>query len=261
MKPPGMSTPTATPIGSPAVLVPSLKGKVHRPQRTFLYGPAGVGKSTLASLARDPLYLDTDRESDELDVRRHTVLSWAELRAYAQRPGEYGTLVIDNASKAEIMCVKHTLENVPVEAKGSSTTATSIESYGWGKGYRHTYDTWLLLLADLDRVTEAGHDVILIGHEITETVPNPGGEDFIRYEPRLQRQKAGSILSRTVEWADHVLYIGYDVVAKDGKARGNGTRTIYPQARPTWLAKSRKLKDPIPWNDPTDGSIWKLISQ
>lgn len=261
MKPPSMSAPGSQPVGSPVVLVPSLKGRVRRAQRTVLFGPAGVGKSTLASLSKDPLFLDTDRESDDLDVTRHTVLNWNELRAYAQRPGEYGTLVIDNISKAEIYCVAETINSVPVEAKGSSTKATSIESYGWGKGYRHTYDMWLLLLADLDRVTEAGHDVILIAHEITESVPNPGGEDFIRYEPRLQRQKAGSIQSRTIEWADHVLYLGYDVVAKDGKARGNGSRTIYPQARPTWIAKSRKLKDPIPWNNPTDDTLWKALAQ
>ena len=41
-----------------------------------------------------------------------------------------------------------------------------------------------------------------------------------------------SVRLRLREWLDHLLFIGYDVECTkqmDGKAKGQGTRTIYPQ--------------------------------
>ena len=104
------------------------------------------------------------------------------------------------------------------------------------------FDTFLPLLADLDRHARAGRNVVLVCHDCTSTVPNPAGEDWLRYEPRLQSPNSGkaSIRLRVREWADHVLFVGYDVsVGKDGKGRGAGTRTLYSAEVPHCMAKSR----------------------
>ena len=86
-----------------------------------------------------------------------------------------------------------------------------------------------------------------IAHSTTANVPNPSGEDFIRWEPRLQAPASGknSIRNRVIEWCDHTMFIGYDMFVEDGKAAGGGSRAIYPTERPTHLAKSRSLADPI----------------
>ncbi|MBP9034672.1 MAG: hypothetical protein KBG29_12305, partial [Pseudomonadales bacterium] len=90
--------------------------------------------------------------------------------------------------------------------------------------------------------------VILICHDCTNTVPNPHGEDWLRYEPRLQAPGSGkaSIRLRVREWADHVLFLGYDIDVRDGKGTGSGTRTIYPSELPHCMAKSRTMADPLP---------------
>ena len=86
------------------------------------------------------------------------------------------------------------------------------------------------------------------------------GEDWLRYEPRLQSPASGksSIRLRLREWADHVLFMGYDVNVKDGKGQGAGTRTLYPAELTHCMAKSRTCQTPIPVaGDPAD--LWKTL--
>ena len=155
------------------------------------------------------------------------------------------------------MAVAHTLDTVLQDNKKSS----SVEGYGYGKGYGYVFDTFLCVLGDLDRHARAGRNVVLIAHDCTSNVPNPAGEDWLRYEPRLQSPNSGkaSIRLRVREWADHVLFIGYDVnVGKNGKGQGAGTRTLYRSELPHCMAKSRTGADPIPLGH--DGAaVWSEI--
>jgi hypothetical protein len=182
-----------------------------------------------------------------------------QLRTALQASGwdEVDTIVIDSATRAEELAAAHVLATVPHE-KGHRVRR--IEDYGYGKGYTHIYDTMLLLLADLDAHVRQGRNVVLICHDCTQTVPNPSGEDWIRYEPRLQLTASGkaAVRLRVREWADHLLFIGYDVHVTDGKAQGGGTRTIYPTEQVHCMAKSRKLSDALLY-DEGSREIWDLL--
>lgn len=238
-----------------------LGGKIEGAgQRVVLYGAGGIGKSELCSLAPKPIFLDIDDGTHELDVQRiEGIQTFADLRAVLQSNAldPYQTIILDNATRAEELGVTHTLATVRGE-KGQ--TCRSVEDYGFGKGYQHVYETFLLLLADLDSQVRRGRHVVLIAHECTDAVPNPVGEDYIRFAPQLQAPKSGkaSIRNRVVQWADHVLFLAYDVIAEGGKGRGSGTRTIYPRELPSHLAKSRILADPVAYPK-GDGSVWSKI--
>jgi hypothetical protein len=189
------------------------------------------------------------------------VETWAALRETMQADGwdDVKTIVIDTATRGEELCVEHTLATVPHE-KGHR--CARLEDYGFGKGYTHVFDTFLPLLGDLDRHARAGRNVILVAHDCTTNVPNPAGEDWLRYEPRLQSPASGkaSIRLRVREWADHVLFLGYDVVADKGKGKGSGTRTLYRAELPHCMAKSRTGADPIPLGGAEDGAaVWESI--
>jgi hypothetical protein len=238
-------------------------GKVRGAQRVMLYGPGGIGKSSLASLAPNPIVLDLEEGTRGIDVQRingGSLHTWADLRACLQAPilDSFDSIVIDSVTRAEEWAIAHTLATVPHE-KGHKVT--SLEGYGFGKGYQMVFEVFGLILPDLDRHVRAGRNVILIAHDCTADVPNPTGDDFIRYEPHLQQPKSGraSIRERVFQWADHVLFLGYDVVTEDGKGRGEGTRTIWPVERPDHRAKSRSIAEPIPFEGPTDGAIWSLV--
>lgn len=232
------------------------------PQKIVEFGPGGVGKSTLAGLIPGRnLFLDVERSTFSLDVARVASIStFAELRAAMQSDlsDNFDTVIIDSGTKVEELAVAHTLAHVPHEKGG---LVSSVEGYGFGKGLQHVYDTFMLFLADCDRLIERGKNVVLICHECIADVPNPVGEDFIRFEPHLQSPKSGkaSIRNRVIQWADHVLFVSYDVISKDGKGKGGGTRTIWTQERPDHIAKSRRVSDPVPFNDKSDGAIWTAI--
>jgi len=184
---------------------------------------------------------------DGLDVRLVEGISdWQDVRDALCSDGwdEVRTVVIDSATKAEEHAVAWTLANVPHE-KGHCVKR--IEDYGYGKGYQHVYDTFLTLLGDLDHHVRTGRNVILVCHDCVANVPNPTGEDWIRYEPRLQSPSSGkaSIRLRVREWTDYLLFLGYDIDVRNGKGTGSGTRTVYPCELPHCMAKSRGFAEQI----------------
>lgn len=236
--------------------------------RVVMYGPGGVGKTELASLlsqvGKRPLFIDLEEGSRFLSVTRldPSPTTFDELRQVLQDEQlweAFDTVVLDSLTKAEELATQWTFRNVPKNDRGE--LATSIESYGFGKGYTHVYESFLPLLGDLDAHIRKGRSVVCVAHECTANAPNPSGEDWIRFEPRLQSPTGGkaSIRHRVKEWADHLLYIGFDVaVDRDGKAKGSGSRTVYPFELPTWWAKSRKLANPIPYYQ-GDAEVWRQM--
>jgi hypothetical protein len=237
-------------------------GRITAPQRVVLYGAGGIGKTTLAALAPKPIILDIEEGSRELDAQRvDGIGDFATLLEVLRSDllDDFSTVVIDSATKAEEFAVAHTLDTIPHPDKGHKVD--SVEGYGYGKGYSFVYDTFLLLLQELDAQVRKGRNVLLIAHDCVESVPNPLGDDWIRYEPHLQRPKSGkgSVRNRVVQWADHVFFLAYDVISEEGKARGAGTRTIFPSELPTHIAKSRLLADPMNFESADDGSVWAAL--
>lgn len=226
-------------------------------QRVLLYGPGGIGKTTLACLAPGPVgFIDVESSLEVLKgqlVAQGIVMpkfvnlaTWADIRAALQSTvfDKCGTIVIDSATKLEDLAVAHCLATV----KGDKNSVVRrLEDYGFGKGYQHVFEIYLTLLGDLDRHTRAGRNVILIAHDCVSNVPNPQGGDWERYEPRLQSPKTGkaSIRLRVKEWSDHTVFYGYDVAidADTGKAKGCGSRRLYTAELPFCMAKSRTTNE------------------
>ena len=237
--------------------------------RIVLYGPGGIGKTTLAASAPGPVaFIDLDESMPVLrsqlpadrDIRIVSGVGvWQDLREALHSTGwdDIKTIVIDSVTKAEELAGAWVLGNVPME---NGKRAERLEDYGWGKQFGHIYDTFLTMLGDLDQHVRAGRNVILIAHDCTTEVPNPAGANWLRYEPRLQSPASGknSIRLRVREWADHVLFCGYDVDVQGGKGQGKGTRTIYPVELPHCMAKSR-VADTAMALTKGDVSIWTNI--
>jgi len=228
-------------------------------------GVEKIGKSTLAGCLPGAFFFDLDKGTSKLNVSRDdNINSWLELRgkvtALAQSPPQgLGTIVIDTATVAQAMAVDHVVETRKADGgKGVS----SIEDFGWGRGWQYVAEEFDALMADLDRIRERGIVVCLICHAISSPFPNPEGENFIRWEPHLyagDKNKRGSIRDRVYRWADHILFVGYDLFVKGGKATGGETRTIWTKPTATHVAGSRTNQIDLLF-DPTDpGAIWRTL--
>lgn len=239
-------------------------------QRVAVYGTGGIGKSSLAALAPDPiLYVDVENRMVHLKgkVKRKVALVrpdvWPELLAAITNCPAYAeikTVVIDSLTRAEELCLAHVLATVTTE-KGAKVS--SIEGYGYGKGFTHLYEEFNKIFRLLDAHIALGRNVVLICHDCVTTAPNPAGDDWQRWEPRLAAPGSGknSLRHKLKEWVDHLLFLSYDVtVDKDGKANGQGSRTIWPLETPWHMAKSVSLVDPIPFTEGND-ELWKQLSK
>lgn len=212
----------------------------------MIYGKGGVGKTTLAATAPNSLLIDLEGGAEFMDVPRVTreqVPTLAVLLAALQSNDfdEFHTLVIDSVTRVEELLTDHVLDNYPVSGSGGATQrASDLEAYGYGKGYSMLYDEYCRFLGALERLAALGKNIVLVAHEITETVSNPGGADYRMLVPRIYQGKGKSACrSRVIEAMDHVAHVAYDqdVVVADprrqdkpgqvGKVRGSGSRTVY----------------------------------
>lgn len=248
--------PSPTPPLSPWASMPAAQAG----QRTLLYGQGGLGKSRLCCAAPGPvLMFDFDESLSTLwgqlpEEQRAKVLSysptgWQDFMDKLNDQTLFGgiqTVVVDTATVAERASEAWVLDNV----RASSGKATSIEDYGYGKGYRFIFEQWIKLLAVADIHRRAGRNVVFVAHATNAKTANPSGEDFLRVEPALQGTDKFSIRNRLYEWVDHCIYIDWDkAVSKDGKVGGGNSRSIYTHGQNWFMAKTRGTAPEIIYPD------------
>lgn len=201
--------------------IQSLKrGKIARPQKAVIYGPEGVGKSTLASQFPSPVFLDTEGGTHHLDVVRFPdVRSWddvlAAVKSLAAGGHEFKTLVIDTADWLEKRLAEHLCRKANKE---------SIEDFGYGKGYVLIAEEFAKFLASLDTLLARGMHVVFLAHSTVRKFESPDqAGSYDRYELKLSKQVAPLVK----EWADLILFTNYvtKVAESDtGRRRGIGGR-------------------------------------
>lgn len=233
-----------------------------------LYGTGGIGKTELLSnvrkVGKSIIIIDVERSTNFIDVPRiSTVETFDDLRDALASPvlNEFDCVGIDSFTKVQELAAAWVLANIKKKVKDKEIAVSNIADYGWGDGQTYVYETFLKFLSDLDNLYRKGKSILYTAHDCTERVPNPTGDDFLRYEPNLQHPKSGkqdSIRLKVKEWSDHLLFIGYDRAVENGKAEGSGTRTIYPCETAACLAKTRNLRDPIPYAQ-GDAEVWSQI--
>lgn len=212
-------------------------GRRESPFKIVLYGESGVGKSTFAAEAPSPIFLDVEGSTDELDVMRlPEVRSFKEVLAaideLTNEQHEFRTFVIDTLDWLEALIWSHVCEAEKVK---------SIEDIPYGKGFAAALTHWRALLARLDSLREKRRmHIVLLAHSHIRTFRNPAGEDYERYELKLNQKAAGLIK----EWPSALLFarvVTLVHVDKNKRARGvgDGTRSVATAPRPAFDAKNR----------------------
>lgn len=215
-------------------------GKIATAQKVVIYGPEGVGKSTLAAQFPQPLFIDTEGSTNKMDVARYPKpTSWEMLKNEIREAPKTGckTIVIDTIDWAEKLCIISICD---------ASQKKGIEDFGYGKGYVYEREEFGKFLDLLQETVDNGVNVVLTAHAQIRKFEQPdelGAYD--RWELKLG-QKTGSQISPLVkEWADMVLFCNYKthtvIMDKEGKKRKaqGGERVMYTSHNPCWDAKNR----------------------
>lgn len=238
----------------------SMLAKIHRgkhslPPRLLLYGTEGIGKSTVASEAPAPIFIQTEDGLSEIACDKfplaqsleEVVASLTELHTEQH---DFQSVVIDSLDWLERLIFDELCRqyNVP-----------SIEKVdgGYSKGYTHALTHWRQVLSLLNRLrTERGMIVICIAHAKVEKFEDPESAAYDRYSPRLNKHACGLVC----EWADAVLFATRKIRVQTedagfnrkrglafGLGKDGGERVLRTIGGPSCVAKNRySLPEELP---------------
>jgi hypothetical protein len=215
--------------------------------KVAIYGVGGIGKTTFAAGAPNPIFLFTEEGQGRLDVARFeprpkdpVLKTWTEiidcLTSLYSEAHDYGTVVLDSVDFAEPLLWRYVAEK---------HKKADIEAFGYGKGYVYAVDEARILFQWLDALrNDRNMAVVLVAHSQTKKFESPDAETYDRYQMRLQDRLAAFVH----DWVDVLLFANYKTaVVKDDEGHnrertrgvGLGERVIYTEERPAWWAKNR----------------------
>ena len=235
------------------------RGKQPLPPRLILYGTEGIGKSTFASDAPSPVFIQTEDGLAEIDCDKFPLATRLEdvqaaLQELISEQHEYQTVVVDSLDW---------LERLIWDDLCRQYNVTSIDKVdgGYAKGYTHALTYWRQILDSLSRLrTERGMVVICIAHSKVEKFEDPEATAYDRYSPRLHKHACALVC----EWSDAVLFATRRIRVQSedagfnrkrgiahGLGRDGGERVIRAIGSPSCVAKNRyALPEELPLSWP-----------
>lgn len=208
-----------------------IRDKVIKPPRVVLYAPEGVGKTTFGVGTPNPLFICTERGTDNFEVPRVNCTTWNDVKDVfsflLKEEHEFNTIVVDTVDWLESMMVANICEE---------NNKKSIEDFGFGKGYVKLEELTKQFISALDMLIEKNIGVFLLAHAKIEKFNDPElSEPLDRWQMKCHKRTTPLYK----EWADAVLFANHDRQVIEGKAVGGYQRKIWATHTAARDAKNR----------------------
>lgn len=198
------------------------RGVLSRPQKVVIYGPEAVGKTTLAAQAPNPLFLDTEGGTAQIDVPRIEVGSWEEITAAIaelkrDRAG-FESLILDTVDWAEKLATDFVVQ------RANKASIKGIEDFGYGKGFTILAEEITRMLLALEALPM--HKLLIAHSKVVRFEPPDAGTGWDRYELKLTK----TVMPLVKEWSDALLFCQWDQRTKEtesGRVKGVGGKERY----------------------------------
>jgi hypothetical protein len=216
------------------------RGRVVRPWRTVFYGVQGIGKSTFAAYSHNPIFIQAEEGSDQLDVSR-----FPRARSYADVLAQIDALMHDEHNFQT--CVIDTLDELEKYVNAEATRLNNnypIEMVEFYNGWKMVTPLWQAFLNKLDALREHRNmAILLLGHAQTQKVRPPDGDEYTEYSMSLHRDSQTDVNKLIQAWADDVLFAFIPVtLRKSGaSAKGKGGRNVVVESNKRVVRTTKTL--------------------
>lgn len=214
-----------------------------RPPIFGIYGVPGIGKTTIAAGAPNPVIMFIEDGQGQLDVPSWSPEEMCDFDAVMAGIGslytdkhDRQTLIIDTIDWLEKHVQKETCKR---------NGWANLETPGYGKGYLAADEVWREVLDGLKALrNDRDMMIILLSHFEIKRFNNPDTEPYDRYKIKLQARAEALI----TEACDIIGFLNYRISIqkadagfnkKVARATGGGQRLLFLQERPSAHAKNR----------------------
>jgi len=214
--------------------------------RLMVYGVEGIGKSSMAAGAPNPVYILTEDGLGSLKVDHFPLATSFQdvmdsIASLYKDNHAFETVVIDSLDWLEAIIQRE------IEQKYDA------KDLAYGKGALIAAERWREILDGLNALrNDKGMIVILIAHTTIKRFDSPEVEPYDRYQPKLQ-ERSNAVVR---EWADAVLFANYRTIVKkddvgfnqtNNRGISTGERLLFTSERPAYMAKNRyNMPESIP---------------
>lgn len=200
----------------------------------IVYGPPGIGKTSLCAHSPSPAFLITDDDTgiiklkqmgavpSDIFVMKPVPASYSNeeipsgtgsegweyaiemVEMFAEEDHPYKTLVLDSGSGLQT----HSFQHCASMLFGGDINSDANDGFmSFYKGYTKSAEAYWKgeLLRAVNKVKAAGRNVILICHSDTKEFRNPAGADFMKVIPDLYKHN----WKFTAKMAEAIIYLGH----------------------------------------------------